>query len=75
MECYGLDRSGSGYGPVKDCCEHGNEPSDSIKCWEVLEWLHDWWLLKKGSQTGNQHDVISNKSHISLKRRLTFNGQ
>jgi hypothetical protein len=19
------------------CCEHGNEPSGSIKCWEVLE--------------------------------------
>jgi hypothetical protein len=23
----GLDSSGSGYGPVTDCCEHGNEPS------------------------------------------------
>jgi hypothetical protein len=21
-------------------CEHGNELSCSIKCWEVLEWLH-----------------------------------
>jgi hypothetical protein len=21
----------------------------SIKCWEVLEWLHNWRLLKKGS--------------------------
>jgi hypothetical protein len=26
-------------------CEHGSEPSDSIKCWEVLEWQ----LLKDGS--------------------------
>jgi hypothetical protein len=26
-----------------------NEPSDSIKFWEILEWLHKWWLLKKGS--------------------------
>jgi hypothetical protein len=25
------------------------EPSGSIKCWEVLEWLHNWRLLKKGS--------------------------
>jgi hypothetical protein len=25
--------------------EHGNEPSGSIKWWEVLEWL----LLRKGS--------------------------
>jgi hypothetical protein len=29
--------------------EHGNELSGSIKCWEILEWLSDWWLLKKGS--------------------------
>jgi hypothetical protein len=21
----------------------------SIKCWEVLEWLHNWLLLKKDS--------------------------
>jgi hypothetical protein len=21
----------------------------SVKCWEVLEWLHNWQLLKKGS--------------------------
>jgi hypothetical protein len=26
----------------------GNEPSGSIKRWEVLEWLHNWQLLKKG---------------------------
>jgi hypothetical protein len=30
-------------------CEHSNEPSGSIKCWEVLEWLHNWQILKKGS--------------------------
>jgi hypothetical protein len=29
--------------------EHGIELSGSIKCWEVLEWLHNWRLLKKGS--------------------------
>jgi hypothetical protein len=23
--------------------------SVSIKCWEVLEWLHNWQLLRKGS--------------------------
>jgi hypothetical protein len=26
-----------------------NEPSGSIKRWEVLEWLHNWHLLKKAS--------------------------
>jgi hypothetical protein len=30
-------------------CEHGNEPSGFIKCWEVLECLHNWGLYKKGS--------------------------
>jgi hypothetical protein len=34
---------------VEGSCEHSNEPSGSIKCWEVLEWLHNWQLLKKGS--------------------------
>jgi hypothetical protein len=24
---------------VEGSCEHGIEPSGSIKCWEVLEWL------------------------------------
>jgi hypothetical protein len=27
----------------------GNELSGSIKCWDVLEELHNWQLLKKGS--------------------------
>jgi hypothetical protein len=45
----GLDRSSSGQGRVEGSYEHGNEPSGSLKCWEVLEWLHNWQLLKKGS--------------------------
>jgi hypothetical protein len=24
-------------GPVEGPCEHGNESSDFIKCWEILE--------------------------------------
>jgi hypothetical protein len=31
----GLDWSGSGLGPVVGACECGDEPSGSIKCWEV----------------------------------------
>jgi hypothetical protein len=34
---------------VEGFCEHGIEPSGSIKCWEVLEELHNLRLLKKGS--------------------------
>jgi hypothetical protein len=49
MGWYGLDTSGSGYGPVEVSCEHGNEPSGSIKCWIILEQLSDWRLLKKDS--------------------------
>jgi hypothetical protein len=32
-----------------DSCEHGNEPSSSIKCRELIQYLGDWWLLKKRS--------------------------
>jgi hypothetical protein len=34
---------------VEGSCEHGNEPSGSIKFWEVLEWLRSGRLLEKGS--------------------------
>jgi hypothetical protein len=34
---------------VKGSCEHGNESSDSVKFWEILEQLSDWRLLKKGA--------------------------
>jgi hypothetical protein len=34
---YGLGMSESGYGQVVGSCEHGNEPSGSIKGIEFLE--------------------------------------
>jgi hypothetical protein len=34
---------------VAGSCEHGNEPSDSIKYWNILKKLSDWCLFKKGS--------------------------
>jgi hypothetical protein len=40
------DWSGSGEGQAKSTCECGNEPSFSIKWWEITEWLHIWWPLK-----------------------------
>jgi hypothetical protein len=36
MGWYGLDRSGSASALVESSCEHGNEPSGSIKCWKFL---------------------------------------
>jgi hypothetical protein len=44
MDWYGLTLSGIGQGPVEGSCEHGNEPMGSIKYWEILEGLNDWWL-------------------------------
>jgi hypothetical protein len=32
---------------VEAPCEHSNEPLGSIKCWEILEYLCNWRLLKK----------------------------
>jgi hypothetical protein len=40
-------------GPVEASCEHGNEPSGSIKRLEMVEWLHNCQLLKKGSAPWN----------------------
>jgi hypothetical protein len=48
MGWYGLDRSVSGQGPAEGSCEHGNEHSGSVKCWEAFESLNNWRLLKKG---------------------------
>jgi hypothetical protein len=30
-------------------CEHGYEPSGSIKFWETFEWPSYWWLDKKNA--------------------------
>jgi hypothetical protein len=38
---FGLDSSGSGQGLVAGSCEHGNEPSGSIKGGEFLHYLRD----------------------------------
>jgi hypothetical protein len=48
---YGLDRSDSGFAPVEGFCEHGNEPSGSIQCLEILGYLKNW---KKNSAPWSQ---------------------
>jgi hypothetical protein len=42
----GLDWSGSGQIKVESSCECSNEPLDSIKCWETIEWMHNLWFLE-----------------------------
>jgi hypothetical protein len=49
MGRYELAASGSGQGPVASCCEHGNEPSGSVKCVEFLEQLNDHQRHNKDS--------------------------
>jgi hypothetical protein len=34
---------------VEGSCEHGNEPSGTIKYLKILQLLRDWRFLKKGS--------------------------
>jgi hypothetical protein len=36
-----MDWSASRSGTEDGFCERGDEPSGSIKYWEVLEWLHN----------------------------------
>jgi hypothetical protein len=46
---YGLGSSGAGQGPTKGSSEASNEPSSSIKRWEIPEYLSNWGILKKDS--------------------------
>jgi hypothetical protein len=47
MERCELDLYGSGQAPVANCCQHDNEPSGFTKCLKFLEWLSNYWLVKK----------------------------
>jgi hypothetical protein len=31
---------------VESSCEFDEESSGSIKFWETIEWLHNWWPLE-----------------------------
>jgi hypothetical protein len=50
-----MDLLGIGWGGVdwiglaqdrESSCECGYEPSGSIKCWQTIKWLHNWWPLE-----------------------------
>jgi hypothetical protein len=44
--CGGVDRICLASERDKWICESGNERSDSIVCWEIIERLHKWWPLE-----------------------------
>jgi hypothetical protein len=46
MEWYGWIYLAQVEEPVAASIQHDNEPSGSVKCYEILEWLRDWQLLK-----------------------------
>jgi hypothetical protein len=43
---------------VEGSCENGNEPSASIKFWEIPEQLSNRRVLKKGSASSSQSDSV-----------------
>jgi hypothetical protein len=40
---------------VEGCCEHGNEPSGSVKCWEILEQMNNCQLLNDSAPSSQLH--------------------
>jgi hypothetical protein len=47
-------------------CEHGIEPSGSIRCSKILKWLSNRWLLKKGSASWCQFIRETADRHLSF---------
>jgi hypothetical protein len=70
MGLCGLDSSGSGQGPVERSCEHSNAPLGSITCYEIPEWLRNWWLFKKDSLQGVSLLEVSQLYSVLLMQLL-----
>jgi hypothetical protein len=61
-------------GTVEASCEHCNKLSGSIKFWEILEWMSDWRLLKKGSAPRSYvflQNVVLSSSYTALQADTT----
>jgi hypothetical protein len=65
----GVQWSGSGYGQVKDSCEHGNELLGSIKCGGLPDWLRNCQFVKNYSATWSQSASVQ---HINDDKRTPF---
>jgi hypothetical protein len=69
MGLYEVDRSGSGWGSVEGSCEHGNEPSGSIKRgFSRRAQLHDvaFSLIREMIHHYEDQSVIAVKELMSL---------
>jgi hypothetical protein len=65
-----FDSSGSRQGPVKGSHGHNNEPSGSMKCWELFEWLSNCWLVYMESALCSQS--VSQIMHFSSHHLITL---
>lgn len=54
---------------MKGSCEHSIAPSDFIKCWELLEWMSNYWLLKdavpRSYSKGSKIILLTNEILVS----------
>jgi hypothetical protein len=70
---YELDSSASGQGQVAGSCEHGNKPSCSIKCSEILADSHETLRSTEfASYLLNSKDA-SNSKFVPIKREYRGN--
>jgi hypothetical protein len=56
--------------PIMGCCEHFNEPSNSIKFWDILGYLSNWLLLKEVSALWSL--LVRNKEEIYILRTKSY---
>jgi hypothetical protein len=57
---------------MEGSCENCNEPSGSIKYWEIFEKLSDWRLLKKDSAPWSLLVTIKIKNYTLIVCILTI---
>jgi hypothetical protein len=51
---------------VAGFCEHGSGPAGPVEYWEILEWLSEYWLLRKDSAPWIQRVIERARVCLSL---------
>jgi hypothetical protein len=70
-----IDASDTRQGPVAGSCEHGNEPSVSIRGGEFLDFLSDYQLFKKGSVPRTSSFICNSSGGCNFCIRYIVNRQ
>jgi hypothetical protein len=52
-------------------CEHGNEVPGSIKCYEIVDWLSNYQLLKKDCAAWSERENDEIDAQEAKDRRPT----